>query len=179
MFQGKGGKRLKFKEGRRKDSKGRQATPQKHSDLIAALEEIESREKTHLRVALPASSEKKVAEFLKNMGFQWREGLALLISYGLSDETEEDLEKLKLERERELDRLSRTYAPMRFKTYLYSEENCALTMNLRSMLNENRTLKRALEKRGLGNFFSKDEWDEWSESMVEGFYRKYVFKNQQ
>lgn len=65
---------------------------------------------------------------------------------------------------------------MRFKTYLYSEENCALTMNLRSMLTENRTLKRALEKRGLGNCFSKDEWDE---PTIQSYYRKYVFKNQE
>jgi hypothetical protein len=179
MFQGKGGKRVKLREGKRKGSNGHHATPQKHSDLMTALEEIESREKTHITVALPDDLEKKVAEFLKNMGFQQREGITLLISYGLSDETDEELEKLKLERELELDRLSRTYAPVRFKTYLYSEDNRALTMNLRSMLNENRALKRALEERGMGSCFLKNEWDEWGEPTIKGFYRKYVFRNQQ
>ena len=179
MFQGKGGKRMKLREGKRKGSNGHHAMPQKHSDLMTALEEIESREKTHITVALPAISEKKVAEFLKNMGFQWREGISLLISYGLSDKSEEELEQLKLERELDIDRLSRAYAPMRFKTYLYSEENCALTMNLRSMLSENQALKRALEKGGLGNCFPKDEWDEWDEPTVESYYRKYVFRNQE
>ena len=170
---------MKFREGRRKDSNRQQALPEKHSDLISMLEEIESREKTRLRVTLPANSEKQVDQFLKDMGFRWREGIVLLISYGLSDETEVELEKLKLERESEIDRLSRAYASARFKTYLFSEENCALTMNLRSMLNENRALKGALKTQGMNNCFSKDEWDDWNEATVESYYQKYVFRNKQ
>ncbi len=158
-------------------SKPKQTTPQNHPDLVTALKEIESREKTHFKIQLPESSERKVKAFLKDMGFRWQDGLELLISYGLSDENEAELENLKTERETALDQLSRAYAPMRFKTYLYSEENCALTMNLRPMLNENRSLKRALKKLGLEDCFSNDEWDEWDEPTVERFYRKYVFKN--
>jgi len=159
-----------------KESNRRHVSPRKHSDLLAALEETESREKAHLEIVIPANSREQVAQFLKDKGFQWRQGIALLIAYGLSDETEEELEKLRLEKELKLDWLSRTYATMRFKTYQYSEENCVLTMNLRSMLRENQALKQFWEKQDLSNYFSKDEW---AEATVEEYYRKYVFRKQE
>jgi hypothetical protein len=140
------------------------------------LEEIQSREKTRFHITLPVETQEHVTQFLKNQGFQTREGIELLISYGLSDETDEELKKLEHERETELNRLSQTHATMRFKTYLLSEENCALTMNLNAMLRENRRLKQTLTDGGLSDCFSKDEWDDWDEAQVQDYYQKYVFK---
>lgn len=80
---------MKFRHPARKGSNKPDALPRKSSDLMAKLEEIESREKIRLKVALPANSFEQAAQFLKEKGFQWRDGIVLLISYGLSDETQE------------------------------------------------------------------------------------------
>jgi len=60
--------------------------------------------------------------------------------------------------------------PMRFRAYLYSEKNCALAINLYSMLNENRALKCALKKFGIRNCFVGDE------SGCGESNQKYVFR---
>ena len=146
------------------------------TDLISRLHEIESREKSHLMVAIPADVADQTAIFLKEKGFQRKQGIALLIEYGLSSETEEELESLRIERESNISWLSQKYATMRFRTYQFSEENCTLTMSLRSMINENQALKQVFKKQGLDNCFSKDELGEWDEATVASFYQKYVFK---
>jgi len=76
----------------------KQSSSRKHSDLIAALEEIENRGKIPLQLTLTTNSERHAAQFLKGIGLKWREDIALLISYGMSVETEDELEKLKQER---------------------------------------------------------------------------------
>jgi hypothetical protein len=153
----------------------RKVSQRRHIDLIAALEEIESREKTRLKVAIPHEAAAKLEQFLKEKGLPRRQGIPLLIEYGLSDESEEELEKLKLEKETQMRHLYRTYCNMKFRAYEYFMENKAITMRLSFVLSKNRSLKQRLKEEGLQSFIAQDEWDNWDEAKVNEFFRKYVF----
>jgi hypothetical protein len=150
---------------------------QKHrNDLISALEAIESREKIRITVAVPYEVAEKVRLFLKEKGILESQGIPLLIQYGLSGENEEELEKLKDEMRSENGRnLWGEYAVMKFRAYEYFMENKVMVMNLPRMLDENRMLKRRLEMKGLTELIPKDEWDNWDQSVIDAYYKKYVF----
>jgi len=145
------------------------------SDLISALEEIESHEKARLKIVIPYKAAEKLDRFLKEKGLPERQGIPMLIQYGLSGESEEELEKLKSEKESQMGRIWGAYAVMKFRAYEYFTENKALTMRLPSSLSENRSLKRRLENTGIQSLVPKDEWDDWNQETVESYFRKYVF----
>jgi hypothetical protein len=146
------------------------------NDLISALEAIESREKVRVRIAIPYETAEKVRRFLKEKGILESQGTPLLIQYGLSSESEGELERLKNEvRSENARNLWGEYAVMKFRAYEYFMENKAMVMNLSKMLDENRMLKRRLEIEGLTKLIPGDEWDSWDKSIVDAYYRKYVF----
>jgi hypothetical protein len=149
----------------------------RHADLIAVLEEIENREKTRLKVAIPHEVAEKLEQFLKEKGLFGRQGVTLLIEYGLSDESEEELEKLRLEKESQFHHLYGTYCNMKFGAYEYFMENKAITIGLSLLLSKNRSLKQKLAEEGLQGYIPQDEWDNWNEDKVDEFFRKYVFMN--
>jgi hypothetical protein len=147
------------------------------SDLISALEAIESREKVRIKVAIPYETAKRVRLFLEEKGILKSHGIPLLIQYGLSSESEEELERLKNEMKSEKGRnLWREYAVMKFRAYECFMKNKAMVMNLSRMLDENRMLKRRLEIEALTKLIPRDEWDSWDKSIVDAYYRKYVFE---
>ena len=150
---------------------------QKHrNDLISALEAIESREKIRITVAVPYEVAEKVRLFLKEKGILESQGIPLLIQYGLSTESEEELERLKLEmHSKAAQNLWSEYAVMKFKAYEYFMENKTMVMKLSNMLYENMLLKRRLKMKGLQKLVPKDEWDSWDESVVDNYFHKYVF----
>jgi len=160
-----------------KPSSKKHVSQRRHADLIIALEAIESREKARLKVAIPYEADEKLEQFLKEKGLFKRQGIPLLIEYGLSDESEKELEKLKLEKESQMHHLYVTYCNMKFRTYEYSMENEATTIRLSSLLSKNHSLKLRLKEEGLQSFLSQDEWDSWNETKVNEFFRKYVFMN--
>ena len=154
-----------------------QVSQRRHVDLITALEAIESREKARLKVAIPHEVAEKLEQFLKEKGLFERQGIPLLIEYGLSDESEEELEKLKLEKESQMHHMFGTYCNMKFRAYEYFMENKAITIRLSSLLSKNQSLKQKLVEEGLQRYLSQDEWDSWGEAKIGGFFRKYVFMN--
>jgi len=83
----------------RKLLRRKQASQSKRVDFITALNEIESRGKACLKAAIPYEAAEKLNQFLKDKGLPERRGIPLLIKYGLSDESVEELGKLKLEKE--------------------------------------------------------------------------------
>jgi hypothetical protein len=141
------------------------------------LEAIESREKARLKVAIPHEVAEKLEQFLKEKGLFERQGIPLLIEYGLSDESEEELDKLRLEKESQIHHMYGTYCNMKFRAYEYFMENKAITMGLSFALSKNRSLKQRLKEEGSQSRISQDEWDKWDEARVNEFFRKYVFMN--
>lgn len=148
-----------------------------HADLITTLRAIESREKAHLKVEIPRKVAEKLAQFLKEKGLFEKQGFPLLIEYGLSEESVEELTKLNLEKDSQMRHMYETYCTMKFRAYEYFMENQALTMRLSSMLSRNKALKQKLKEEGLLKYSSQDEWDSWDEKKIEEFFRKYIFMN--
>jgi len=148
----------------------------RRNDLIGALEAIESREKVRIKVTIPYETADRVRLFLSEKGILESQGIPLLIQYGLSSESEEELERLKREmKSKAAQNLWGEYAVIKFKAYEYLMENKAMVMRLSNMLYENRLLKRRLQLKGLQKIIPKDEWDSWNESVIDSYYHKYVF----
>jgi len=160
-----------------KPSHKERVSQRRHADLITALEEIESREKSRLKVSIPHAAAEKLEQFLREKGLFERQGIPLLIEYGLSDESEEELDKLRLEKESQIDHMYGTYCTMKFRAYESFMENKAMTIRLSSSLSRNQSLKQKLAEEGLQSYLSQDEWDNWDEAEVDEFFRKYVFMN--
>lgn len=150
----------------------------RRNDLISALEAVESREKVRLKVAIPYETAEKLRHFLEEKGILESQGIPLLIQYGLSSESEEELEMLKNEMKTDTaHKLWGEYAVIKFKAYEYFMENRAMVIMLPSMLQENKMLKRRLKIKRLQKLIPKDEWDSWNNSIVDAYYQKYVFES--
>ena len=160
-----------------KPSHKERVSQRRHADLITVLEEIESREKARLKVSIPHAAAEKLEQFLREKGLFERQGIPLLMEYGLSDESEEELDKLRLEKESQMDHMYGTYCVMKFRAYEYFVENKAMVMRLSSSLSKNQSLKKRLGEGGLQSYLSQDKWDNWDEAEVDEFFRKYVFMN--
>ena len=145
-------------------------------DILSILEESRRENKKHLKIPISEVTARELHVFLKEKGLNKTEGTEKLIEYGLSDESEEELKILRMEKESQMSKLGRQYSVMRFKTYEYYLENKNLTMKLRSMLKENRSLKTRLVKVTDG-FSTVDEWDSWSEDKIDELLQRYVFTN--
>ena len=148
----------------------------KRADVIAALEEIWSREKARLKASIPQEAAEKLGRFLNEKGLSKRQGVMTLIEYGLSEESAEELERLKSEKESQMNRMWGEHAPMKFGAYEYFTENGALTRRLPLSLSRNRSLKKQLRDKGLHSLVPKDEWDDWKDEEVDSFFRRYVFR---
>jgi len=130
-----------------------------------------------LKIVVQSEIAEKLDSFLKEKGLPEREGIQTLIEYGLSDEDEEELEKLRSEKESQVSYMHGKYATMKFRAYELFVENRRITMKLNMLLSENRLLKKRLKDEGLQDPVSKDEWDDWDKDATEKYYRKYVFLN--
>jgi len=146
-------------------------------DVIAALEEVWSREKVHVKISIPEEAAEKLEEFLKEKGLSRRDAVPMLICYGLPEESDEELEKLRSEKESKMNRIWGEYATTKFKAYVYFTENGPLTRRLPFSLAKNRSLKRQLTDVGLLSLVPRDEWDGWDDAVVDEYFRKYVFRS--
>jgi len=143
--------------------------------LITALEK--NRKEPHLKITIQSEAAEKVKNFLNEKGLPERWSVPLLIEYGLSDETEKELDKLKSEMQSQMRELWRKYALMKFKAYGVFTENTRITMKLNMLLSENWSLKKRLKDESLLEPVPSIEWDVWSNTVTENYYRKYVCKN--
>jgi len=156
----------------------KQSSQSQSRNLKAFLEDAETRDKVRLSVTIPDSEAESFRKFLSEKGLSQSYGIPLLMQYALSDENEEELEKLRLEKDSKVGRsLYSEYAAMNFQAYEYFMENKRITMKLNLLLSENHSLKKRLEDEGLQNCVFKDEWDDWDKARVDEFFDKYVFVN--
>lgn len=139
-------------------------------------EEKESVKKINLHIEMSHEFYDELHDFLKKKGYilqrREKEGILILLEFGLSEESHEELEKNK----EEMIELSSEYA---MKTYFTSENyqaNFEFVKGLNYHLNFNRGLKKELKRMNLCEAVPVDEWDKWDDEYVECLYQKYVFK---
>lgn len=128
-----------------------------------------------LRVAMSAEFYNELHEFLKQKGYvslgREKEGLAVLLEFGLSGESREDLERSR----EELRKNSSRYAALSFQTSEYYVRNFEIVKGLNYHLRLNRELKRELKEKFPRERLPQDEWDNWDDDFVDKLYRRYVF----
>ena len=134
-------------------------------------------EEPHLKIAVQFEAAEKLNNFLKEKGLPERWGIPLLIEYGLSDEGEGELEKLRGEMQSQMRHLWGKHAIMKFKAYELFTENARITLKLNILLSENRSLKKRLKDEDLQNLVPSNEWDDWDNTVTGKYYSKYIFMN--
>jgi hypothetical protein len=160
---------------RREDSCPEEISQKRRADLISALEEIDSHEKSRLKVAIPFEVAEKMEIFLKEKGLLRKQGIQMLIEYGLSEENDNELRNLESERKSQFNYLYDNYCRMKFRAYEFLIENKVLTRALTFLLSENQSLKNRLKNEEFQCYVPKDEWDNWDNAVIDDYYRKYVF----
>jgi hypothetical protein len=143
---------------------------------VRILEAKENGDKVSLRVAMSREFYDDLYEFLKQKGYvsykREKDGMSILLEFGLSEESREELERNR----DEMWKVSSRYAAISFKTSEYYERNFEITKGLTYHIRLNKELKRELKEKGLGDYVSKDEWDNWDDNFVDRLYNRYVFK---
>ncbi len=128
--------------------------------------------KVLLKLVLSREFHRGLTAFMEKQGFFYfgheKDGIPLLLRYGLSHESRNELERNK----NELD-LS-AFAARNFASAELYQDNMALTLRLRQMLRQNRTLKRKLVERGQAEYISADPWDNWGDDYIAALYNRYV-----
>ena len=156
-------------------SKTAQSQKEQPMEPVKILEVTESQGNVCLRVVTSFEFYNEVYEFLKQTGLTcWgndKKAIPLFLQFGLSEESREELERIK----GEFLKVSSRYAAMSFQTSEYYAKSSTIAMGLRQHLSENKSLKRSLRERGLGEYVSEDEWDNWDDNFINELYRRYVF----
>ena len=153
-------------------------TPPQEEQPVEPLKILEAREsgdRVYLRVAISGEFYNELYEFLERTGLTcWgndKKAVPLFLQFGLSEESREELERIK----GEFLKVSSRHAAMSFQTSEYYAKSSTIAMGLRQVLQENKSLKRSLRERGLEKHVSEDEWDNWDDNFINELYRRYVF----
>jgi len=141
----------------------------RYFDLSTISKKIESRNRIRVNVPIPYDVAERVDQFLRGKGLPKTSGIRKLIEYGLSNENEEELEKLRTEMQ--TSNLWGRYATMKFFSYQYFMENMVLTLKLGVLMTENHALKAELVEKG---FRVADQDNYWDEGKKDEFWQKYI-----
>ena len=144
------------------------------ADSVHILEAIKMKDcRVCLNVAMKQDFYDELYMFLKQKGYislkREKEGIELILEFGLSKEKRNNLEKIRDEMR------DSSYAAVKYKCYKYYKENQAITIGLNIHLQNNKLLKKKLMEHGMDDYVSEDDWDDWSEKTIDGLYRRYVF----
>lgn len=151
--------------------KSRKRKPPEDLDTVSILG-VRRREKSVRLIArFEGKTWKELSRFAREKGYVKREELlSILFSYGVSEREGVDIEK----HHSEMFALGGKYSAMKFQAYELFTDNRALTLALSSTLPDNRRLRRLAEEQGLIPA-KKEEWDDWSQEAIDGFYKRYLF----
>jgi len=142
-------------------------------DPIKILGVRQENGKIFVKISITRKYYEYLYHFLKEKGLigltGGKDGISLLLEYGLTDLTPEDLSK-----QWDIQKMSR-YAAACFKCYELFEKNCAIAAGLKFHLLENKNLKKKLREKGMDHEVTEDEWDNWDQTRIKEFYDRYVF----
>ena len=127
----------------------------------------------NLNLRVPRSFQESLKRFMKEHGLDPKFDLRKILEYGLVQESDEELEKLEIERLDLSSEVNSKYAIMKFKAYEHFKENQTLAQGLPSLVSENESLRRLLHNRGLDESVES----EWSNKKIVEFQMKYLFRN--
>jgi hypothetical protein len=127
----------------------------------------------NLKLSVPRTFHESLKKFMKEHGLDPKFDVRKILEYGLAEESDEELERLEIERLNPSSEVHSMYAITKFKAYENLMYNKALVLELQSLVSENESLRRVLHEKGLVN----SPESKWTRERIDDFQRKYVFGN--
>ena len=127
----------------------------------------------NLKLSVPRSFHESLKKFMKEHGLDPKFDVRKILEYGLAEESDEELERLEIERLDSSSVVHFKYAITKFKAYENLTYNKALALGLQFLVSENESLRRVLHEECLAN----SPESKWTRERIDDFQRKYVFGN--
>jgi len=127
----------------------------------------------NLKLSVPRTFQESLKKFMKEHGLDPKFDVRKILEYGLVEESDEELERLEIERLNPSSKVHSMYAITKYKAYENLTYNKALTRGLPFLVLENESLQRVLHEEGLAN----SPETKWTREKIDDFQRKYVFGN--
>jgi hypothetical protein len=144
--------------------------PRKHQSLEDIIPELLGIP-IHLKLSVPRSFYETLKKFIKDHGLDPKFDVRKILEYGLTEESDEELERLEKERCQPSSKVHTSYAITKFKAYENLMDNKALTLKLQFVVSENERLRRLLLEKGLVDSIET----EWTKEKINEFQEKYLF----
>jgi hypothetical protein len=125
----------------------------------------------NLKLKVPRRFQESLKKFIKEHGLDPKFDVRKILEYGLLQESDEELEKLDMERLDLSSEVNSKYAVTKFKAYENFKENQTLAQGLPILVSENESLRRLLLKRGLVDSAES----EWTSEKMDEIQKKYLF----
>jgi len=127
----------------------------------------------NLKLSVPRTFHESLKKFMKEHGLDPKFDVRKILEYGLAEESDEELERLEIERLNPSSEVHSMYAITKFKAYENLTYNKTLARGLPFLVLENESLRRVLHEEGLTN----SPESKWTRERIDDFQRKYVFGN--
>jgi hypothetical protein len=127
----------------------------------------------NLKLKVPRSFHESLKKFMKEHGLDPKFDVRKILEYGLAEESDEELERLEMERKDYGKEVYSKYAITKFKAYENLTNNKALALGLQFLVSENESLRRASYEKSLVD----SPESKWTKEKIDDFQRKYVFGN--
>ena len=127
----------------------------------------------NLKLKVPRSFHESLKKFMKEHGLDPKFDVRKILEYGLAEESDEELERLEIERLDSSSVVHFKYAITKFKAYENLTNNKALVLGLQFLVSENESLRRASYEKSLVN----SPESKWTKEKIDSFQKKYVFGN--
>jgi hypothetical protein len=126
----------------------------------------------HLRLSVPRGFYNELRNFIKDHGLHPKFDVRKILEYGLTEESDEELQRLETERLQQTSEVHANYSVTKFKAYENLMENKALTLKLQFLVSQNERLKRLMLEKGLIDTVET----EWTKGKIDELQRKYLFR---
>jgi len=125
----------------------------------------------HLRLSVPRGFYNELRNFIKDHGLHPKFDVRKILEYGLTEESDEELQRLETERLQPTSEVHANYSVTKFEAYENLMENKALTLKLPFLVPENERLRKLMFEKGLIDTVET----EWTEGKIDELQRKYLF----
>ena len=144
--------------------------PSKHQSLEDIIPELLGIP-VHLKLSVPRSFYETLKKFIKDHGLDPKFDVRKIVEYGLTEESDKELERLEKERCQPSSEVHTNYAVTKFKAYENLMDNKALTLKLQFLVSENERLRGRMFEKGLIDSVIGG----WTKEKIDRFQRKYLF----
>jgi hypothetical protein len=126
----------------------------------------------HLKLSVATGFANMLKKFIKDHGLHPKYDVRKILEFGLAEESDEELERLEVERLEQSSGLHQNHALVKFRAYEDLMDNKSLTLKLQFLVSENGGLRRQLAEKGLITSAPAT----WTKERIAEFQGKYILR---